>query len=320
MQPKRNDIFLGLLSAVLAHVLWGVFPLFWRLLESVDPFVVVCHRVLWSFVFLALGAPWLYRSLDPVSRSSVVGSLKRRKIWLAFSVAGILIATNWLTFIWAVNHERVLEASLGYYINPLLNVVLGVLVIGERLSPRQWTAVSIAAAGVVVITIASGGLPWPSLVLAVTFSIYALVKKKAPLPALLGLLLETGILLVPACFFLGYIQSTQGGIIGDGHAQIVLLLIFGGAVTIMPLALFAFSARRIPLSTIGILQYIGPTLHFLIGTLVLHEAFDRWRLLGFVLVWIALAVFLTSRPRATPQADRKDPAPAPRQEALDEAV
>lgn len=306
MHSDKSEVRTGLLAAVMAHVLWGVFPIFWRQLGDVDAMQVVCHRVLWSFVTLVLYFPLMWRSLDADTRQELKTALRDRRTWMIYAAAGFLIATNWLTFIWAVNHDRVLEASLGYYINPLLNVLIGVWVLGERLTGAQWTAICCAAFGVGIMTIAGGGLPWVSLVLACSFAFYSLIKKKAPLPALLGLLLETSTLLLPAVVFLALIESTSSqGLLQVGDARLMVLLILGGTVTIAPLALFAYAARRAPLSAIGVLQYIAPTMQFLLGVFLFSEPFDRWQLLGFVFVWIALALYLLSTRRATAMIARE---------------
>ena len=206
-----------------------------------------------------------------------------------------MIASNWLAFVWAMSHDRVVQASLGYYINPLFNVLLGVVLLGERLNKMQWFAIAMAASGVVIFTVALGGLPWVSLVLAVTFALYSLVKKKATLPALQGLYLETTVLLVPAVVFLGYVESTsQDGAFQSGDLRLLVLLVLGGTVTIAPLALFAFAAKRAPLSSIGVLQYIAPTMQFLLGVCLYGEEFDTLQLVGFSFVWLSLAVYLWS--------------------------
>lgn len=294
MQPEQKELRLGLLAGVGAHVLWGTFPLFWRQLNAVDALEVVAHRVVWAFVFLLAASPLIYRSFPPQTRKLVRDSIGDSRALMTYALAAVLVGINWLTFIWAVNHERVLEASLGYYINPLLNVLLGVIVLSERLSKLQWLAVGIAAIGVGVMTVAGGGLPWVSLVLAFSFATYGLVKKKATLPVLVGLLLENAALLVPAIAMLFYIEATRGGELTAGNTRILTFLVLGGLVTIAPLSLFAFAAKRVPLSTIGLLQYIGPTMQLLIGILILDETFDGYRLVGFVFVWIALAVYLYS--------------------------
>lgn len=295
MQSEQKEVRIGLLAAVGAHLMWGVFPLFWRQLGEIDALQVVAHRVLWAFVFLLISLPLLLRFLDSGSRRQVAEFAKSRRIWGVYALAAVLIAVNWLTFIWAVNHDRVVESSLGYYINPLLNVLLGVWVLGERLTRSQWVAIGCAAIGVAIMTIAGGGLPWVSLVLATSFAVYGLVKKKAPLPALIGLFFETSVLLLPALVFLAYVDVWQGnGVWHVGHPRLIFMLLLGGTITIAPLALFAFAARRAPLSAIGVLQYIGPTMQFLLGVFLFNEAFGKWQLAGFACVWLAVAIYLWS--------------------------
>ena len=304
MQTDSREVRIGLLSAVTAHLLWGVFPIFWRQLGDFDAMQVVCHRVLWSFVTLAIYLPFMWRGFDVDTRQKLKASVQTKKIWLIYAAAAGLIAVNWLTFIWAVNHDRVLEASLGYYINPLLNVLIGVWVLGERLTGSQWLAIGCATLGVTIMTVAGGGLPWVSLVLASSFALYALIKKKAPLPALLGLLLETATLLLPAVLYIGFVEFSGTSLSGDpgafrsGDLRLLVLLILGGTVTIAPLSLFAFAARRAPLSAIGVLQYIAPTMQFLLGVFLYSEPFDRWQLIGFIFVWIALGLYMISTRRA----------------------
>ncbi len=282
----------GLICGALAHVMWGLFPLYWRHLKQVDSLVVVSHRVLWSWVFLALLLPllWLLFERRPAAERSL-RDFASPKIWLIYLLAGVLIGINWLIFIWAVGQNRVLEASLGYYINPLFNVLLGVLVVRERLNKLQWSAIAIAGVGVAVMALGGTGFPWISLLLAATFSLYGLVKKNAPMPPLVGLLLESSVLLAPAVAFL-YWNSTQTSEPIMRSGTTTWLLVAGGIITVMPLGLFAFAARRVKLSTLGILQYIGPTLQFAIGTLILAEPFGIARLAGFACVWIALVIYV----------------------------
>jgi len=209
-----------------------------------------------------------------------------------YTIAAVLISINWLVFIWAVNHGRVLEASLGYFINPLLSVLLGVVVVGERMTRPQGVAIMVAAAGVAVMGIGGNGLPWVSLVLAGSFAFYGLVKKSAPLPAMLGLLIETSVLLVPAIGYLAWRYSQGVGAMTERDPTTITLLIFGGCLTVLPLALFATAAQRVPLSMMGILQYFGPTLQFIVGVTVFGEVLTASRLLGFAFVWIGSSAFL----------------------------
>ncbi len=294
MQRENSELKLGLLSAIAAHVLWGVFPLFWRQVGHVDSLVVVCHRVIWAFLFLLLALPFLLHKTSEPEKQRFYAAVRTFSAWMTYGCAAALIAINWLTFIWAVNHDRVLEASLGYYINPLLNVFLGVLVLAERLTKLQWLAVAVATCGVGVITAAGGGLPWVSIVLACTFAMYALVKKQAKLPALFGLLLETAALLIPAVSYLALFGGETSGVLGTPNLRTLAFLVMGGIVTVMPLGLFAYAAHRVPLSTIGLLQYIGPSMQFFIGVYVLSEPFDGWHFVGFAFVWTALAIYLFS--------------------------
>lgn len=301
MSSDSRGVRLGLLSAIGAHLLWGVFPLFWRELRDVDALEVVSHRVVWAFLFLALALPFVVRSLENDSRELLKRTIANPRMWGVYILAAALIAANWLIFIWAVGHNRVLETSLGYYISPLLTVVLGIIVVRERLSKAQWSAVLVVTFGVGIMAIAGGHPPWISICLAASFAVYGFLKKQAPLPALLGLFIENGFLLIPAIIFLGFRHwGTSGledsGLTGSGIFGRELypstMLILGGCITIAPLGLFAFAAPRVPLATMGILQYIGPTMQFFIGAVILKEPFDKWRLLGFSFVWIGLALYM----------------------------
>ena len=222
--------------------------------------------------------------------------MSRSRIGLTYAIAAVLISINWLTFIWAVNNGQVLEASLGYYINPLFSVLLAVVCLGERMSRMQAAAIAIAAAGVSVMAFAGGAMPWVSIGLACSFALYGLVKKAAPLNAMTGLWIETAVLLVPAIIFLGKVETNGQGAIGDvaaGRGGLTALwLVLGGCITVMPLAFFATAAQRVPLSTMGMLQYIGPTLQLAIGVLLFNEPFGMARLAGFALVWLGSLTFL----------------------------
>lgn len=312
MQHKDRHYRLGLFCAVAAHMLWGFFPLYWKTLNVVPPVELVCHRIVWSFLLLLVVVPVVLRNGGLGGIEPFVAAIRNPRTWAVYAVAAVMIAINWGAFIWAVSHDRVLEASLGYYINPLLNVLLGVVVLGERLQPAQWVAVAIAAAGVMVMAIAGGGLPWVSLTMATAFALYGLVKKKAPLPALAGLLLETAVLTLPALALLAMAEARGAAAFGHVGRGTDLLLMGGGLVTVLPLTLFAVAVRRIKLSTIGVLQYIGPTLQFLVGAVWFAEPLGTWRLVGFGCVWSALALYVISnrRERANGKA-----AAAPRAES-----
>lgn len=277
-RPPRS----GLLAALGAYVLWGTFPAFWPLLEPAGSVEILAHRIAWTLVgmvgLLTLTRGW----------SQLRGQTWRT--WVTITGASVLITVNWGVYIWGVTHGRVVESALGYYMNPLVSVVLAVLVLGERLRRAQWVAVGIAAAAVAVLWAGTGALPWVSLVLACSFGFYGLLKKRVPLAPVAGLTAE-GFLLGPVAIgYLAWLQADGTGTFGHGTTH-TLLLISAGPVTAVPLLLFAAGARRLPLATLGLLQYVNPTLQFAWGVLVDHEPMGLARWIGFVLVWIALAVF-----------------------------
>jgi chloramphenicol-sensitive protein RarD len=275
----------GILAAIGAYVLWGLFPIYWRLLEEVPAIEILANRMVWSLFFVAilltLQKDW--RWLGEV--------IHQRRVILTYTLAAILLSVNWFIYIWAVNAGFVVEASLGYFINPLVNFLLGVIFLGEKLRRGQVIAVILAGLGVVYLTVSYGSLPWISLLLAFTFGMYGLIKKTAPLESMHGFSLETMVMFLPALFFLSY-----RGVIGQGAfiqlgTAVTLLLIFAGPVTSIPLLLFGYSARRIPLSMLGFIQYIAPTLQFILGVFVYNEPFPAARLVGFSIIWLALLVY-----------------------------
>ncbi len=274
----------GIWYALGAYIFWGLFPIYWKLLASVPALQLLGHRIFWSFLLLF--------GIVIVSRQGK--ALKAALNWrvvLIYAVAGILIAINWLTYVWAVGAGFIVETSLGYFINPLLSVLLGVIFLRERLRPLQWLPIGLAAAGVLYLTFAYGALPWVALTLAVSFGFYGLVKKTAPLGALPGLTLETGILFLPALFFLVFSQFTGTGAFLHSTTLSDVMLVGAGLVTVVPLMMFALAAPRISLTTIGVLQYVNPTMQFLLGVLIFKEPFDHHRLIGFGVVWVALILF-----------------------------
>lgn len=273
----------GIWYGIAAYSIWGTFPLYWRLVRHVPALEVLAHRIVWSAVVLAMVV------LAMRSRS-VWSSMSRRTVG-RYALAAVLIAANWLLYIRGVNTDLVVEVSLGYFITPLVNVVLGVLVLRERLRPLQWLAVVVAAAGVAHLTRAYGGLPWLACGIAFSFGGYGLVKKTAPLGPVEGLTLETAILFLPAAVWLAMLLGADAGSFLRTGTAADLLLIGGGIVTIGPLLLFASAVQRIPLSVVGILQYISPTISFLLGVLVLGEPFSRTQFVGFAIVWTALLLF-----------------------------
>jgi chloramphenicol-sensitive protein RarD len=275
--------------AIGAYVLWGLFPIYWRLLHHIAALQLISHRVVWSWLILAVAVIATRRWRDFRRGATNPHAL------LVYLGTAILISINWLVYVWAVNHGFIIETSLGYFINPLISVLLGVLVLRERLRPWQWIPIGLAAAGVLQLTFNYGAPPWIALTLAFSFAGYGLLKKTAPLGSLFGLTLETGILLLPALGFLVYSEMNGTAAFlhtpADANPWSDILLVCSGLLTTAPLLLFAAAAPHIPLTLMGILQFIAPTLQFLLGILLYNEPFDRHRLIGFVLVWSALVIF-----------------------------
>jgi chloramphenicol-sensitive protein RarD len=281
----------GLAMAAGSFVLWGLMPLYWHLLKAVPSLQIIAHRIVWSALMVIgwlcwqRGAGW-WRAVAAAPRLAGL---------LALSAG--LIAFNWGLYIWAVNAGHVVETSLGYFVNPLLNVVLGVLFLRERLNPRQWTSVALAALGVAWLTWQYGHPPWIAISLALSFALYGLVRKLAAVDSIPGMGVESSYLFLPALALLFWGETHgAGGFIGNGAAggwgwRLDLLLVFGGALTALPLIGFAFAVRRVPLSIVGLMQYIAPTLQLACGVLVFGEPFGPERALGFGLIWIALALF-----------------------------
>ena len=277
----------GVAAALAAFFIWGLFPLYLKPLTHVPALEILAHRVAWCVLFVLGWLAWQ-------SRLAEVGAAFRdRGVLGRLALSAALIAVNWGLYVWAVSNERVLEASLGYFINPLVNVMLGVLVLGERLNPRQWTAVALAAVGVAWLTLAAGGLPWVSLALALSFGSYGLVRKVANVGAGPGLAVETLLLAPLGLAFLVWLQSRGVGAFGQPPLHVSLLLAGSGLVTALPLALFATGARLIPYSVVGIIQYVGPTLQLLLGVFLYGEPFAGARAIGFCVIWAGLAVFVT---------------------------
>ena len=275
----------GIWYAIGAYACWGLFPLYWKMLHGVPALQLIGHRIVWSCVFMILIITWI-KQWKPFYKSAL--SLRVLSI---YGAAALLVGINWLTYVWAVNAGHIVETSLGYFINPLLSVLMGVIFLRERLRLWQWISIALTAAGVLYLTVAFGSLPWIALTLAFSFAFYGFVKKIAPLGSLYGLTMETGILLVPATIFL--LLTNKAGTGAFLHTDLLsdMLMIGSGLVTTIPLLLFASAAKRIPLSAIGILQYIAPTIQFLIGVLVFRESFTVAQFIGYGTVWLALILF-----------------------------
>lgn len=272
---------LGLLFGVSAYVLWGAFPLYWPLLEPASALEIVSHRAVWTLVFCTIVLA-ITRSLK-----NTVATLKRPQVAAKLFLASILVSINWLVYIWSVNNGHVVEASLGYYINPLIMIAFGVILLKEKMRSMQWVAVCIAALGVTVLTIDYGRIPWIALALGISWGSYGLIKKQLGLGAVEGLTIETLIVGLPYLLYLLYIGGKGTGQFGQ-NVSITLLLIGAGAVTAIPLLLFNGSTTRLPLTVIGLLQYITPTIMFSIGVWVRHEDMSPARWAGFLIIWIAL--------------------------------
>jgi chloramphenicol-sensitive protein RarD len=272
---------LGLLFGISAYSLWGLFPLYWPLLEPANPLEIVSHRAVWTLVFCII----VLFATKALKETLV--TLKRPKVAAKLFATSLLISINWLIYIWATNNGHVVEASLGYYINPLITIGFGVFLLKEKLRPLQWVSVSVATVGVLVLTIAYGRLPWIALGLALSWGSYGLIKKQLGLGALEGLAIET---FISAFFYLAYLVflGNQGtGQFGNSWG-LTLLLMSAGAVTAIPLLLFNGAANRLPFTTIGLLQYITPTLQFSCGVWVYQEEMPLSRWIGFFIIWVAL--------------------------------
>jgi chloramphenicol-sensitive protein RarD len=275
----------GIWYAIGAYAAWGLLPIYWKTLHHVPASQLIGHRIVWSCLML-LGVILFSRQLGALKKAA----FKPRVIRI-YLLAALLIGVNWLIYVWAVNAGFIVETSLGYFINPLFSVVLGVIFFRERLRLWQWIPIGLTAVGVLYLAIAHGSLPWIALTLAFSFGFYGLVKKAAPLGSLYGLTMETGILLVPALVYLFYCEGIgQGAFLHSGVLSDILL-VGAGLVTTIPLLMFASAAQRIPLTLVGILQYIAPTLQFLIGVLIYREPFSHEQLIGFSIVWAALIIF-----------------------------
>ncbi len=275
----------GILYATLAYTAWGLFPLYFHQLIGVAPLEVVMHRTLWSAVFLLC-------VLAVLRRWTWLAAVARQpRVLAAFALSAALLTLNWLTYVWAVHNQHLLDASLGYFILPLVNVAIGFFILHERPRRGQWLAVSVATSGVLWLAVQAGHPPWIALILAFSFGAYGLLRKVGALGALEGLSLETLLLAPLALGVLGYLSWQGRSAFVQGDAATLGWLLFGGPMTALPLLLFAAGARRITLTTMGILQYISPSLQFAIGVWLFHEPFESTRFVGFVLIWAALVIY-----------------------------
>jgi chloramphenicol-sensitive protein RarD len=275
----------GFTAAAAAFAIWGVFPLYFHPLHQISVFQVIAHRVVWSCVFVLV---WMAMRRE---LSTLRATLANRSVVWRLAVTATLITINWFVYVWAVLNGHVVEASLGYFINPLVNVLLGVALLSERLTRAQWTAVALAATGVAYLTIVAGSLPWIALTLAFSFGTYGLIRKVVKVESLPGLATETLVLLPFAAVYLFWCESAGTGALGHAGPAIAALLIGSGPLTAIALFLFAYGARLLPYSTVGALQYIAPTLQLACGVFAFHERFERTRAIGFALIWAALLIY-----------------------------
>ena len=274
----------GILYALATYLLWAVLPIYWKQLHHVSAAQLIGHRIIWVFLMLLLVI--LFTGQWKIFREKLDA-----KTIKAHSLAALLLGTNWLIYVWAVNNGFIVESSLGYFINPLFSVLMGMIFLKEKLRPVQWIPLALATLGVLYLTFAYGRLPWIALGLALTFGFYGLLKKQSSLGSLYGLTLETGIIFIPALAYLIYTTSTGEGAFLVVDAKTDILLLGAGLTTAVPLLLFAKAVQRIPLTMIGLMQYIAPTGQFLIGILLYKEAFSSSQAIGFGLIWIALLFF-----------------------------
>ncbi|MEW9051751.1 MAG: EamA family transporter RarD [Neobacillus sp.] len=290
---EKSEVRLGTIHAGFSYLLWGLLPIYWKFLGHVNTQEILANRIFWSFVFmvivLLISRKW---SLLVIT---VKGFAKNRKQMYALTVASLLISVNWFIYIWAVNTDHLVEASLGYYINPLVSILLGMLVLKEKLNGYQYAAFLLAAIGVVIISISYGSFPWISIVLAVSFGLYGLAKKLINVDSAVGLTLET-LVLTPISFaFIVYLMIKGSSSFLAINVTTDLLLIGAGAATAVPLLYFAKGAQKIPLSLLGFLQYIAPTLTLVLGVFVYHEHFSKMQLLAFMFIWSALTLYSLSK-------------------------
>jgi chloramphenicol-sensitive protein RarD len=290
----------GIIYAALAFLCWGLFPIYFHALGDVPPMQILAHRMLWSLGFLlivlVLRRQWKWLNV-----------VRQPRVFFSFVLSAVLLSANWLVYIWSVTNHHVIEASLGYFINPLVNIMLGYLILKERLRTMQWVAIAIAALGVAWLTWQTGTVPWIALFLAFSFGSYGLLRKTAALGALEGLSFETIVLFPLAAAYVVWLTvNGQNVFINTDSDTTRVLLVMAGPLTAIPLLLFASGARRIPLSILGLLQYLSPTLQFLLGVWLFKEAFTADRLVGFALIWSALILFAGEGLLRRPPAPVKD--------------
>ena len=291
VEKPKSDTVWGVVYATSAFLIWGISPIYWKALGAVPALEIILHRMVWSFFFLV--------PLVIIMRRwhQFKDALKNYRTVFILSSTALIVGGNWLLYIWAVNTDRLIQASLGYYINPLVNVVLGMVFLKERLRPPQMVAVLLAAAGVMYLTLYYGEFPWIALTLAVSFGFYGLIRKIVPVGSLVGLTVETLLLSIPALAYLFYLDSHGAGTFLRVSLKIDLLLMGCAIATAMPLLFFTLGARRLNLSTLGLLQYIAPSCMFVLAVFLFHEPFSKAQVVTFIFIWTALAIYSTDSVR-----------------------
>lgn len=290
---EKKEIKQGALYAGLSYIIWGILPIYWKLLEHVNAEDILANRIFWSFVFMMVVLFFSKKLGDLLT--VLKGFKQNRKAMYALIIASLLISTNWFIYIWAVNHHHMIEASLGYYINPLVSVLLGVIFLKEKLSPAQYVSFIIAGIGVFILGISYGKFPWISIVLAFSFGVYGLAKKMIKVDSAVGLTLETMVVTPFALAYMVFLFFNGEHALFAGSVTTDLLLVGAGAATALPLLYFAKGAQKIPLSMLGLLQYIAPTITLILGVLVYGEQFTKHHLQAFIFIWSALTIYTISR-------------------------
>ncbi len=277
----------GLAYGLACYVFWGLFPLYWYPLlgQPIGADQLLAQRIVWSALLAVVLMGW--QREWPALRQA----LRSRRVWQVFALSALMLSINWLTYLWAITNRQVLDASLGYFISPLVNIALGRLFFKDRLHAMQWLAVALATVGVAWLALLGGRVPWVALILSFSWGFYGLLRKQAPLGALPGLTLETLMMLPLALLYLLWVDHQEQLVFGQLPLLPLLLVIGSGAVTTLPLLMFAAAARRVRLSTLGIIQYVGPNLQFMLGLWVFHEAFDHTRFIGYLWVWAGILLF-----------------------------
>ena len=276
---------IGLAATLCAYCMWGVFPLYWKALQVIPSWEIICHRIVWSLVLT------FFLLILQKRQHALLRALTNRRTLLTTMATATLLGSNWLVYIWAVNNGNIVESSLGYFINPLIAVLFGVVFLREKLRIGQWIALGVALAGVLYLTFSYGRFPWIGLTLAVTFALYSLLRKTAALHSLEGLFCETVLLSIPAGLTLIYLTHLGTSGFASQGGWITLLLVGTGLITSLPLLLFVFGAQRITMTAVGLMQYLAPTIQFLIGLLIFHEPFPAAKMIGFAIIWAALVLF-----------------------------